>query len=140
MQRLIRSHYINSKKRINDTLCIFRCIAASKYIKSTTTDFTKKLPKEFYASIEKLTQKCFRKWCRHKNASAINFAGLNFADFTELATFFSVNINTFSFNDENNRFIPSFETEPSDVVNVNILVHDNHCMLIKDVRKIKGFF
>ena len=139
-----KHEYTRTKKIITDSLCMFRCLALSKF-DFKDTQFSQNMSQIKYIKVEKRSKEMFREWAQHKSIDLIedNFGGVTLAQFTEISNFFAINCNVYKFDDEENRFVRFFISEPKYIgrPTAHILLVNSHLMYVKDALKLcKGFY
>ena len=133
---------ITSRAIIKDHICTFRCISAAKYIQKRGSNGPKTLKVDDYKAIEMRARKYAKSWQKYKGISSKSFDGVDDDQYDELSSYFSVNINLFSYDEENKEYERYFESSNFDknLLSVNILVYQNHCIYIKNVDQITTIY
>ena len=108
-----------------DRKCLLRCLAAYFKRRDTGPDDRPK--------VERQTDELLGRWCRYKNITVAEFAGVNIADMADIEQCFRVNINLYQLLDENEAVQLRVSSESfQDTVYCNVF--QNHVSLITDFK------
>ena len=130
---------VRSRKHIDDKLCLFRCIALGRYDQNNS-NFTTNMSIVKWIKCEKRAKELYTDWAIAKSLETNyqTFKGVLSIHFNEIAIFFAINLIIYQFDNEENRFRITFESEPKyrGVAPTNVLLVNSHFMYIKDVLKL----